>query len=405
MKRSNLATSTRPPHLGLRPMQRWLLSAGLGLSTLILAACGGGGDGSSASNGVGVGGTGSAAGPVTGFGSIIVNGVRFDDSRASIKTDDDASTTVKLGAMVEVNSGSIGALDDTGLSNATASQIVVASTLKGKVSNKVGNTFTLLGQTVTVNAGTAYEDFAGGYSALATGQFVEVHAFEGVPGQYTATRVERKTPDSNTICKLTGLVSGLNSSAGTFVIGGWSVSYSGLGATIPSNLANGLRVRVKLNWDNTSGICTTTASKVSSAVFSPSDNTKLEIEGAVTARTSNTSFSVNGVPVSASGSVAVVLGQRVEVEGVMQGGVLVASKVEDKTSSGGNDVRLFGSASNVNLSAKTFVIKGLTVAYDLGDFDNGVSEANLSDGANLEVRGELATDGATVIATEIKLKN
>ncbi len=401
MNRHPTSASLRPSHFRLSRMQRWLLSAGLGLSTVILAACGGGGD-SSASNGVGVGGTGSAAGPVTGFGSIIVNGIRFDDSSASVKTDDDDSTTVKLGAFVEVQSGRISDADvTTGLSSATASQIVVTSTLKGKVSNKVGNTFTVLGQTVTVNAGTAYEDLASGYGSLVDGQLVEIHAFEGTPGQYTATRIERKS--SLTECKLTGVVSGLNTTAGTFVIGGWNVSYGGLGSAVPGSLADGLRVRVKLSWDGSN--CGITATKVSSAVFTASDNTHAEIEGTVTSRTSNASFSVNGVPVSASGNVAVALGQRVEVEGVMQGGVLVATEVEDKTGSESEDVRLFGTASNVNLSAKTFVIKGLTVAYDLADFEDDVSEASLDGTTNLEVRGDLGSDGSTIIATEIKLKD
>ena len=42
-----------------------------------LASCGGG---------VGSGGTGSfASGPITGFGSVIVGGVRFDDSTANVE--------------------------------------------------------------------------------------------------------------------------------------------------------------------------------------------------------------------------------------------------------------------------------------------------------------------------------
>ena len=49
-------------------------------------------------------------GPITGFGSIIVNGVRFDDSAAAVSDDDDAASgrdRLKLGMQVEVESESV----------------------------------------------------------------------------------------------------------------------------------------------------------------------------------------------------------------------------------------------------------------------------------------------------------
>jgi hypothetical protein len=57
-----------------------------------LAACGGGGDSTAAPTGTtSTPSSVYAAGPITGFGSVIVNGVRFDDSAATI-TDDDGRT-------------------------------------------------------------------------------------------------------------------------------------------------------------------------------------------------------------------------------------------------------------------------------------------------------------------------
>ena len=66
------------------------LAAGL---SVLLAACGGGGGGDIA--GVGTGGTGTisstvSVGPISGFGSIIVAGVRFDDTTATV-TDEDGT--------------------------------------------------------------------------------------------------------------------------------------------------------------------------------------------------------------------------------------------------------------------------------------------------------------------------
>ena len=61
----------------------FLRLAALGLAAaLSLFACGG-------SGGVDSGGTGSfASGPISGFGSVIVNGVHFDDAGATVSDDD-----------------------------------------------------------------------------------------------------------------------------------------------------------------------------------------------------------------------------------------------------------------------------------------------------------------------------
>ena len=97
--------------------RRWRTIApalALGLS---MAACGGD-DG-----GVGSGGTGSfASGTITGFGSIIVNGVRYDDSEARVV---DAagkvgsSRDLQLGMVVEVDASSIRTDPATGRRSAT----------------------------------------------------------------------------------------------------------------------------------------------------------------------------------------------------------------------------------------------------------------------------------------------
>src|SRR3954451_20563004 len=73
-----------------------------------LSGCGGGGDGVAS---VGSGGTGSfSSGAITGFGSIIVNGVRFDDSQARI-TDDNGVLhnpgDLKLGMVVSITGSTV----------------------------------------------------------------------------------------------------------------------------------------------------------------------------------------------------------------------------------------------------------------------------------------------------------
>ena len=58
-----------------------------------------------------------AAGPVSGFGSVIVNGVRYDDSAALVQDDDGAPSSrdrLKLGWMVEVEAAAVDRAAGTG---------------------------------------------------------------------------------------------------------------------------------------------------------------------------------------------------------------------------------------------------------------------------------------------------
>jgi hypothetical protein len=84
--------------------------------------------------GVDSGGTGTgasstyASGPITGFGSIIVNGVRYDDIGASIEDDDGrvrSHDELGLGMRTEVIASAI--TTAAGVASATASSIRVQS--------------------------------------------------------------------------------------------------------------------------------------------------------------------------------------------------------------------------------------------------------------------------------------
>ena len=121
---------------------------------LALAGCGGGAGDSVA--GVTSGGTGSfSTGPITGFGSIIVGAVRFDDTKASSVADVDDDNTdlrgqLKLGMVVRVKAPAIVG------SAADAQTIEVRSELLGPISRVDGATLTVLGQTVSVTVNTFF---------------------------------------------------------------------------------------------------------------------------------------------------------------------------------------------------------------------------------------------------------
>ncbi|MEQ1804588.1 MAG: DUF5666 domain-containing protein, partial [Burkholderiaceae bacterium] len=129
--------------------------------TVVLAGCGGGGGGSSSA-------TSFAYGPISGFGSIIVNGVRFDDSSSSVSSEDDddsstrhSSSDLKLGMVVAVQGGPITS-DDSG-HHSRAGDIRFGSELVGPVvgtPDVANKRFTLLGQTVQIGANTIFDTLA-----------------------------------------------------------------------------------------------------------------------------------------------------------------------------------------------------------------------------------------------------
>jgi hypothetical protein len=231
----------------------------LGLA-LILGGCGGGVD----SGGTGAQPQSFASGPITGFGSVIVNGVRFDDSKATVVDDEGTARSrddLRLGMTTEIRGTGITlATDGSGTNVSAASNIVYASELLGPLQSVdvAGKRLVVLGQTVDINtsAGTTVFDevsVPGGLAALAAGDLVEVYAqFDAASGHYLATRVERK--GSVATYRLRGVVSILNATTKTFNIGTQTISYAGLATAPPTSLANGNFMRVRLQTAQVGGL-------------------------------------------------------------------------------------------------------------------------------------------------------
>ena len=195
-------------------------------SALALAGCGGGGGSGVA--GVSSGGTGSfSVGPITGFGSIILNnnGVRIDDSSASVTDDDgnDMRGKLKLGMLCTVNASVVVA------ARATAQSIVASGELQGRIvgiPDASQKTFVVLGQTVRVTGSTVFDvSLPTGFSGLANDTIVEVHGvLDPAANTMTATFIEKK--NSPALFKIQGLASNHDGIAKKFNIGSIRVNYS-----------------------------------------------------------------------------------------------------------------------------------------------------------------------------------
>ena len=401
-----MSTSIFRSHSALRAA----LAAVAGL--LLAVGCGGGGGDNMPASQSASQGRAFTEGTITGFGSIIVNGIRFDESTAQVIDDDDEAhnrSELKLGMTVQVVSSGI----DRGSMSAKASRVRFGAQIVGPVSaisaGTTPKTLTVLDQIVEISATTVFDDLPNGFASIKVNDVLEIHALlDTTTGHYLARRIEPEPGAA--VFKLRGIVAELNAGAKTFKIGGALIDFSAIAAAnLPPNFANGLRVRVRLNTaKNSSGAWVATAIRAEQREMEDKD--EAEVEGIITAFTSTASFSVNGLPVNASnaafpdGTAGVVLGARVEVEGAIVNGVLVASKVEledDKN----EDNELNGTISALNTVAKTFVVRGVTVHYSATTrFDDG-SEANLANGRQVEVKGTLSADGMRVEASRIEFKS
>lgn len=379
---------------------------------LALLACGGGGV-----EGQGTGSTpGFSQGAISGFGSVIVNGVRFDDTNATVKDDDGQALSrdlLKLGMVVSIDSGPI----DQASLTAVARAITVGSELLGPVTanDVAGGRLVVLGQTVVVTATTVFDErLAGGQAGIALGSAVEVYALlDPVSGQYVARRIEPESSPGR--YKIRGVVSANNVAARTFRIGTETFTYAAGAA--PANLADGALLKVQVATSRNGSGQWVVSSFSSGATPLPPNGAEVEIESVISRFVSLADFTVAGIPVNASAArleptgAVLVAGSRVELEGVMQAGVLVASKVELKDESdddGGDDggtgteFEIQGRITAINSSLKTFVVRGVTISYAGSVVYEGGAEADLAVDEKVEVKGVLSADGTVVVAEEIK---
>ena len=388
-------------------LTRRTLLLGMVGSVAQMTGCGGAG---SDVAGLSSGGTGSfTSGTISGLGSIIVNGIRYNDDNASLISRDDGLSfggPLKVGMVVSIQGSSvIAATTINGTATATAYRISSGSEWQGPVSNIGVTSFDVLGLTVDVLASTVFEGAATQLAGLITSYFVEVHGYvDQTTGHLQASRVDVST-SAPTFYKLSGVVNSFDAGNRTFKLGAAAQHSSQMSwdtnTVLPVSWSDGVFVRVTV----TPLLLATQIRLPTSplAQLNAQDEHDAEIHGFISAYQSNANFTVNGIPVDASNARiaggTLALGVRVEIHGSISNGILVATQVETQSN---NDVALHefefhGVISALNVTAQTFVLHGLTFGYDNGTILYGVSMAN---GARIEIK---ATRSSGVWrATEIR---
>lgn len=311
-------------------------------------------------------------GEIAGFGSVIVNGVRYETGGAEIVIDGEPGTEAGLsvGAVVTLRGERV-----PGADTGSASRIEFDDSVEGPVDavDAGAGTAVVLGRIVHVSIDTLFEgnDAVAGLDDLAAGDAVEVSGFDRADGSVEATLVRLKAaPDR---LELTGVAAQVDTAAQRLRIGGALVDYgSAMLDGFPDGApANGDRVEARGTERAADGtLIAETLSFRERGVDAAAEGEEAKVEGLITRFASAADFDVDGQPVAADdatvfeGGNASMLGPdvRVEVEGtVTDTGAILAERVEFE---GPSQARLDGTVDDVDSDAGTLTAAGVTLLTD-----------------------------------------
>jgi len=353
----------------------------LGALPLTLGGCGSGGKSNQLG---GIEGTGFAFGTITGFGSIMVNGIEFSTTGATFTIDGRAGTQadLRVGQVVAVV-GPINANGTTG----TATSVTFDDSVEGPVDSVdvPGGSLVVLGQTVRVDGGTAFDDGIANcrFDALQPGQVVEVSGFRDSGGLIRATRIECKAAGGE--FEVTGTVAGLDMNQRRFQVGGLAVDYSQAQLqNFPGGQpANGQTVEVKGTAVN-AGVLAATRVEFKDPDIPVNNGDHVELEGLITRFASATDFDVAGQRVSTTAGTRFEgcpapfnppLNTKVEVEGALTSGVINAEEVECRV---GTDLRVRASVDAVSAATNTLTVLEISITISAATRFEDKSNADLS---------------------------
>ncbi|MEI6737926.1 MAG: DUF5666 domain-containing protein [Pseudomonadota bacterium] len=331
-------------------------------------------------------------GEIEDFGSIVVNGVHYDESAANIIIDGipgQSRAALKLGMIVQID----GVLDYT-LNTGVANEVRVDRALFGQVEeiNSATSEVTILKQRVLVSTTTRF-DGVPGLHELAVGDWIAVHGLEDAGRKsLVATLIERSSTPSLMVSSIRGTVQ--NVQRGRLRIGNLDILVGN------SNVHDG--DFVKASGEYLGGVLLVEDVVVTRKV-EIHESVETLLQGYVADFRGIGAFTIDGVMIDAStaryfGGRANDLHQdvRVTVEGSIQDGVLIAEEV------------LFPGASSTDVpteSGKSIELEGIITAFtSIADFvvkgrHIDASNINLKDGKQpklgwkAHVEGNVTADG------------
>ena len=361
--------------------------AWLVLSGAALAGCGGGSSGPQ-SGMPGTGGTGLfAMGSISGFGSVIINGIKFDDRQASVMLDGQAltPTDLRLGMIASVQGQRNGVDPLLGTPLGTATAVEVWSIALGPVSEVSVSSFTVMGMHIQIDNNTSLDGLHGS-TALTAGQTVAVWGLQsGTEGaHWTATRVALVSASNARIASGVLKRNGDQASLNDYNVAGSALAglQEGQLVQLQGTAGKGLNLNVS-------------AVKLLDAGLEAHADGDLKIEGVVTSLPLAGRFTLGHITVDASAPALatqlsqLALGDRLEVYGNWVAGVLVASEIKQDGQQ--NQLIEIDALVEQFTSLADFVMRGQHCDASQAVFKSG-NASDLKQGIKVKVKGSKAGD-------------
>jgi len=400
--------------------KRLLLSSACSLA---LYGCGGGGTTSTTATPSTTTSTPvSVIGRITAFGSIYVNGVKYEINNASLTSDSpDGSKTLnesdlKIGMVVNLTGSRTGA---TGSATSVSYNGLIEAPVTGVEINASGiGAIVAGGKTINVSNTTIFYGATArtSLSDIVVGDWIEVSGFVGSDGSIDATMISYETESSHgNQAELEGLISNLNTAAQTFSLNGIQVDYSTAILSTATTLSNGMTVEVSGAIDTSTNILVAAylkpehSSSDLDSNYSDSndhDSHEYELQGIVSGATTG-QFTLAGITVlydSTTHLYGLTASQiqdglfLEEVEGQYNSqGEFLASKIEVENHSingvsddnySSNELEVESTVSAIDAANSTLTVMGYTVAItastllkddDQGDYYFNINSLSVGD--------------------------
>lgn len=358
----------------------------------------------------GIGGTGISVGPITGFGSIIQNGVRYDVSQARFIRDGGSvsdQSHYHVGEIVKIQ-GTVNADGVTG----KATQIDYGSLLQGQITaiSADGKSLYVLNQLVRTDSLTMLHTVKL-LSDLGVGNIVQISGARDAQGVIRAnslTLQQNSFIDSTSTQLIEGRITQVDVFTQTFILNGLTIDYSRVVRDALPTVNEYVQVTSKTSLQNKVLQASTITAAKEFVQFNTGE--KAELEGLVTAFINSSRFALNGQLVVTTANTEfenstpadIKLNAVLEAEGKINSqGELVAEEISVRQASRGQTRELEGQVTAIDTSAQTLQLLSNTLLVDTStiilqkneDQETSIRFTDLQVNDHLEIKARQLVDG------------